>query len=82
MDEKLKKQIEEFREKTEQFSKGEINVSEYKSFSGKFGSYAQRGAKAGMLRLRIAGGQISKEKLKFLIDLCEKYGINHIHCTT
>ena len=50
MDEKLKKQIEEFREKTEQFSKGEINVSEYKSFSGKFGSYAQRGAKAGMLR--------------------------------
>lgn len=82
MDEKLKEQIEEFREKSEQFSKGEINVSEYKSFSGKFGSYAQRGAKAGMLRLRIAGGQLSKEKLRFLIDLCEKYKINHIHCTT
>ena len=40
----LKKQIEEFREKTEKFSKGEINVAEYKSFSGKFGSYAQRGS--------------------------------------
>ena len=38
MDEQLKKQIEEFREKTEKFSKGEINVAEYKSFSGKFGS--------------------------------------------
>ena len=32
MDEQLKKQIEEFREKTEKFSKGEINVAEYKSF--------------------------------------------------
>ena len=59
MDEQLKKQIEEFREKTEKFSKGEINVAEYKSFSGKFGSYAQRGAKTGMLRLRLAGGQLS-----------------------
>ena len=78
----LKKQIEEFREKTEKFSKGEINVAEYKSFSGKFGSYAQRGAKTGMLRLRLAGGQLSKEKFKSLIDLCEKYDINHIHCTT
>ena len=82
MDEQLKKQIEEFREKTEKFSKGEINVAEYKSFSGKFGSYAQRGAKTGMLRLRLAGGQLSKEKFKSLIDLCEKYDINHIHCTT
>ena len=80
MDEQLKKQIEEFREKTEKFSKGEINVAEYKSFSGKFGSYAQRGAKTGMLRLRLAGGQLSKEKFKSLIDLCEKYDINHIHC--
>ena len=33
MDEQLKKQIEEFREKTEKFSKGEINVAEYKSVS-------------------------------------------------
>lgn len=82
MDEQLKKQIEEFRKKTEQFSNGEINVSEYKSFSGKFGSYAQRGAKTGMIRLRMAGGQLSKEKLKCLIDMCEKYDINHIHCTT
>ena len=47
MTEELKKQIEEFREKTEQFSKGEISVKDYKGYSGRFGSYAQKGAKSG-----------------------------------
>lgn len=82
MNEQLKKQIEEFRDKAEQFSSGEINVTDYKKYSGKFGSYAQRGAETAMLRLRIAGGQLSKEKLKSLIDICEKYNINLIHCST
>lgn len=82
MNEELKRQIEEFRLKTEQFANGEIGVKDYKGFSGKFGSYAQRGGKAAMLRLRIAGGRLSREKLKAVVDICKKYGISFLHCTT
>ncbi len=78
----LQKQIDLFREKTAQFASGELSVKDYKGFSGKYGSYAQRGGKASMLRLRMAGGHISKDKLKSIIDMCEKYGIERIHCTT
>ena len=62
MNTELKDQIEEFRKKAEAFAKGEISVKDFKGFSGKFGSYAQRGGEAGMLRLRMAGGQLSKDK--------------------
>ncbi len=82
MNSELKNQIELFREKALAFSKGEISVKDYKGFSGKFGSYAQRGGEAAMLRLRIAGGQLSKDGLKAIIGICEKYGINRAHCTT
>lgn len=82
MNTELQKQLDEFREKTLAFKNGEISVKDYKGFSGKYGSYAQRGAKASMLRLRMSGGQISKEHLKSIIDICDKYSINHLHCTT
>ncbi|MCC8160764.1 MAG: nitrite/sulfite reductase [Oscillospiraceae bacterium] len=82
MNDELKKQIDLFREKTEQFVNGEINVAQYKGFSGKFGSYAQRGGGASMLRLRMAGGQLSKDKVKAIIDICEKYNLDRLHCTT
>ncbi|MCI8520355.1 MAG: nitrite/sulfite reductase [Clostridia bacterium] len=82
MNTELKKQLDEFREKTLAFSRGELSIKDYKGFSGKYGSYAQRGANASMLRLRMSGGEISKDHLKSIIDICEKYGLNHLHCTT
>lgn len=82
MDRNLEEQIKEFRVKTEQFAKGEISVKDYKGFSGKFGSYAQKGAEAAMLRLRMSGGRLSKEGLKAIIGLCDKYEIKRLHCTT
>ncbi len=74
--------LKEFREKTMKFHDGEITVAEYKGFSGGFGSYAQRGGKKHMLRLRMAGGRLTKERLKFIVDNCEKYGINKLKITT
>ena len=56
--------LEEFREKTREFYAGELDKNAYKGFSGGFGSYAQRGGKASMLRLRMPGGRISKDKLE------------------
>jgi ferredoxin-nitrite reductase len=74
--------LEEFCETTMAFSGGEMTVPEYKGFSGGFGSYAQRGGKEHMLRLRMAGGRLTKERLAFVADACDRYGIDRIKMTT
>lgn len=74
--------LEEFREKTMQFHRKEITVPEYKGFSGGFGSYAQRGGTKHMLRLRMAGGRITKERLRFIVETCRKYHIDTLKLTT
>lgn len=74
--------LDEFREKTRQFHNSELTVAEYKSFSGGFGSYAQRGGQKHMLRLRMAGGRLTKQRLKFIVDSCEKYQIEKLKLTT
>lgn len=77
-----KKDYEEFEEVTRQFFAGEVPVPKYKGFSGGFGSYAQRGGKASMLRLRLPGGRVSREKLGFVVKAIEKYHIDKVHFTT
>ena len=74
--------LEEFRDKTRKFHNGEMTVPEYKAFSGGFGSYAQRGGKKHMLRLRIAGGRLTKERLLFVCKSIEKYHIDMVKLTT
>lgn len=74
--------LKEFHEMTDKFYKKEINIAQYKSFSGGFGSYAQRGGTASMLRLRLTGGEITKENLCFIADSIEKYDISLTHVTT
>ena len=73
---KFRGDYQEFREMTEKFYQKEINVAQYKGFSGRFGSYAQRGGAASMLRLRLAGGEISKEHLKFIVDSIASHQIS------
>lgn len=77
-----KEGLETFREKTEAFYAGELDKNAYKGFSGKYGSYAQRGGKASMLRLRLTGGILTKDKLAFIADSIEEHGIQRIHITT
>ncbi len=74
--------LDEFRKKTMMFHNGEMTVPEYKGFSGGYGSYAQRGGKKHMLRLRMAGGRITKERLDFIVDAIDKYGIDTVKLTT
>lgn len=78
----LRKDYEEFAAVTKQFYAGEVPMAIYKGFSGGFGSYAQRGGKASMLRLRLPGGRIDKDKLNFIADNIEKYQIDKVHFTT
>ena len=80
--EEFRHDLDEFYEMTEKFYNKEITVPQYKSFSGAFGSYAQRGGERSMLRLRLTGGEISKENLKFIADSIRKYQIDKVHLTT
>lgn len=77
-----KEDLDEFKEKTIEFYEGRLSKQEYKGYSGGYGSYAQRGGSASMLRLRLAGGRITKEKLKFIADCIETYRIDCVHLTT
>ena len=77
-----KKDLGEFKEKTDQFYAGEMDKASYKGFSGRFGSYAQKDGKASMLRLRMAGGRLTKDKMKFIADSIKKYNVNKVHFTT
>lgn len=80
--EEFKNELTDFYNKTEQFYNKEISVKEYKSFSGKYGSYAQRGGNASMIRLRMTGGILTIPKFKYIVDTIKKYNINKIHFTT
>lgn len=74
--------MDRFKEATEQFYNKELSAKDYKGISGGYGSYAQRGGESSMLRLRLQGGRITKEKLRFLVHSIEKHKVNKIHFTT
>lgn len=78
----FKSRIPEFREAEQRFFSGQMTAKDYKGISGKFGSYAQKGGELGMIRLRMCGGHMTKDKLSFIIDECERYGVSRIHTTT
>ena len=78
----FKNDLTDFREMTNKFYAGEVSQKDYKGFSGGFGSYAQRGGKVSMLRLRLPGGRLPKEKLKFVADIIAQYQVKRVHFTT
>ncbi len=78
----FRSELPAFKEMTDKFYRNEITTKEYKGFSGRYGSYAQRGGEASMLRLRLTGGCIDKDKLRFIADTIEKYQVDKVHLTT
>lgn len=71
-----------FREKTAAFYAGEIKLGEYKGFSGYYGSYAQKGGKASMLRLRMPAGRVTRDKLAFVAQMLRTHTVPRAHFTT
>lgn len=71
-----------FKRTSEKFFNKEISISDYKGLSGAFGSYAERGAKSAMFRLRLPGGRITANQLTFLADMIEQYDLKEPHFTT
>ena len=64
------------------FDRGELDRKAYKGISGGLGSYAQRDPAKHMLRLRIAGGRLTLERLKFLAAVAEREQVARIKLTT
>lgn len=81
MKESMRRDVALFAEKIRAFEAGEVDKKEYKGFSGGYGSYAQRNG-GNMLRLRMAGGRLTKERLAFLADGVEAYHIERMKLTT
>lgn len=76
------KEVAAFAEAAKKFDSGEIDRKEYKGISGGLGSYAQHDPRKHMLRLRMAGGSLTKERLGFIADSIAKYGIDKMKMTT
>ena len=77
-----KQDLPAFREKTAAFYAGELDKAAYKGFSGLYGSYAQKGGKANMLRLRMTAGRVTPEKLAFTSRAIRDHKITRVHFTT
>lgn len=75
-------EIKAFSEKVTEFEQGEIDRKAYKGFSGGMGSYAQKDAHCHMLRLRLPGGRLTKERLKFVAETVENYQVSRMKFTT
>lgn len=78
----LKNAYPEFEAACHAFFRQELPASKYKGISGKFGSYAERGGKTGMVRMRFSGGLITKKQIQFLAEALEKYHVSLVHFTT
>ena len=77
-----KADMPDFREKTKAFYNGEMSKGDYKGYSGRYGSYAQKDGKASMLRLRMTAGRVTKEKLAFIAESIRRYNVKKAHFTT
>lgn len=71
-----------FIEKTDLFYTGQLDKNVYKGFSGLYGSYAQKGGQASMLRLRMPTGQVTKEKMNYVANAIKNHGVKKVHFTT
>ncbi|MBQ8389597.1 MAG: nitrite/sulfite reductase [Oscillibacter sp.] len=75
-------EIDAFSEKIAAFQRGEIERKDYKGFSGGLGSYAQRDPARHMLRLRLPGGRLTVQRLKFISEAVAAYDIPKLKLTT
>jgi len=75
-------EIEHFKDTIGAFDRGELDRKAYKGLSGGMGSYAQRDPARHMLRLRMACGRLTMERLKFLADAVASRQVGRIKLTT
>ncbi len=74
--------VEEFKNKAEQYKKGELDSVRFKAFRVSMGIYEQRAKETYMTRPRIPGGVITKEQLETISALSKKYANGKMHITS
>lgn len=80
--ETYRKEIEEFKQHITAFDQGQLDRKGYKGKSGGMGSYAQKDPTLHMVRLRMAGGDLTLPRLELLAKVEQEYGIKRMKLTT
>ncbi len=81
-DQDWKQDLPAFREKLQRFTQENSARTLTKDFPDCTEAMPRRAVKASMLRLRMTGGCVTKEKLKFIADTIRKYNLKKAHFTT
>ncbi|WP_010233318.1 sulfurtransferase TusA family protein [Clostridium arbusti] len=76
------KAIEDFKEKAEQYKKGEIDPLRFKAFRVSMGVYEQREKETYMVRTRVPGGVINFKQFQTINNIAKKYANGRIHLTS
>lgn len=79
---KYHREIETFAQDITAFQEGALDRKAYKGRSGGMGSYAQRDPAKHMLRLRMPGGRLTKERLNFLARAVADFQVDKLKLTT
>ena len=77
-----REELRVFSEKVDAYTRGEIEKKDYKGVSGGMGSYAQRDSARHMLRLRLPGGRLTLDRMKFISEAVVAYDIPMLKLTT
>ena len=65
----------------QELAAGKIDFAAYKPFGAPFGGYPQRDGKL-MNRIRLTGGEVTREQLNFIARICRSSGADFMHITT
>lgn len=78
----FQEEIDSFKGSIAAYDRGELDRKAYKGKSGSMGSYAQREDGKHMLRLRLTGGRLTMDRLKFLAEAVEREQVKKLKLTT
>jgi sulfite reductase (ferredoxin) len=78
----LPEDLEQLRQLTGQFQRGEIPAARYQAFRVPQGVYEQRESGTFMLRARLAAGILKPEQMRVAAEVAETYGDGTLHLTS
>lgn len=74
--------IEVLKENGNKFLNKEITMHNFKSMSGAFGIYAERGGESFMIRIKLPSGIFTTKSINFVNSIITKYDVHTLHLTT
>lgn len=78
----VNKDFEDFKKSHSDFLSGKLDELTFKTIRVPFGIYEQREPNTYMVRIKLAGGNITPKQLLVLSDLAKKYAHEALHITT